>query len=604
MAFTFSNAQDKYRKRAVNTVVGDWWIGCYVTGVSSGATGILVNFASDFDGEVTSFTMFLLTATDFSTLETCNITNGGSFVQGSGAGTLTTKATMQVTGTLDTDTTVDLSKNMGAVGPYGGKLVTTVNMVGGVPSDSYKWDRDITVTAGSTISVGDYLQIDNELLLVNLKPSTNVARCRRSWRQNDTFGNSPAHVNGSNVYRVGMNLTGVTNINLWGYIRIDDEYVRIISSEYAPTYMVERGQLGSTIAEHTSGASVYYVDESFFYQCYNASVSNVWGYDSLVAGRMNLSCNIILGHPTQATPTVAVSALETIAGTSSILMIGYNDTTRRTKLSIGKGDTTDEIRSMQGSNVLFNGLDTNCISRAIVGTRYGSLDVFCSNTKDISHYDGGCFIRSTSTDAVEVLSSGVNDHQTIWRDILTHSNLNPSSTLITYSRLMVSDAEYGCYFVYGFAEPNILDFRLLNTSQDAFAFVDAFNKNFINSSVDVYNMDGYWADPIYNDKKTVDITIKNLDGSPIPNVSIKAWNVSGTLVIDQTTDSLGQIPQQLITIKVRNMTIPLNTIYNPFRFFISKPGWRELQFTHTFTKQVEWVLTLMDYELSEDIQYQ
>jgi hypothetical protein len=191
---------------------------------------------------------------------------------------------------------------------------------------------------------------------------------------------------------------------------------------------------------------------------------------------------------------------------------------------------------------------------------------------------------------------------TLWYDIIAHNqgSFNPSSARMLFDNITIRDGEYGIYFVYGFAAPVIWNCEITRCQLDAFAFIDANTKTFVNSNVNVFNMSGYWASPIYDNRKTIDILCTTEAGIPIEGVSIKFWDKDGTLVIDEVTDSAGVITQQLLLVQRNDMVTGIATDYNPFKVVVTKEGWKDKDFEIEITEEKVIEFVMENPGLSED----
>jgi len=356
-----------------------------------------------------------------------------------------------------------------------------------------------------------------------------------------------------------------------------------------------RAQLGSVIADHNQPKDVYKIDESIFYQCYKSSVDGGWGYDSIVNGRLNLNCNIIIGKANASAITIAHSVRESLECTGSLFVCGRDQTTKRTICQIGCGDETDEKTAFNGSSSTFQGLDANCIIKKMVGTQFGTLNILAGIiNNDVFHFDGGAVVRSSVNGQLNIISADMaGTRNTTWRDLVnTQQGFNPSSSRVTWGAISITDTEYGFYFVYGFVEPEIWYAKIQRTDYDAFAFVDALRKTFVNSEVNVFNMTGFWAIPVYISKKTIDITCHTESGIPIDNVSVKIWDSTGALVVNEISDSVGVIAQQKVQVASFDMTDYSSIVNNPFKVVVTKAGWAEILFYETISEPLTYIFVL------------
>lgn len=104
----------------------------------------------------------------------------------------------------------------------------------------------------------------------------------------------------------------------------------------------------------------------------------------------------------------------------------------------------------------------------------------------------------------------------------------------------------------------------------------------------------FWVRTLFN-------VLESTDKTAIENASIKVYNVNGDLVIDELTDSLGQVGYDgTIMVKERegihttagSTSATTWTYYNPFRIVISKQGYETIDFEMDLTKKQELTFEL------------
>ena len=554
MAFTITNTLNQYQYLEHDySLTGEYWIGMNLYGQDSGAFGMVVGCDIDWAAYPTIFHVLLTSATKFIIGEYVSAGVTGEFRINSLGYPDLIIPTIVVQGSDETDSTINLSRAVGNVGKYGGLLITTLSAP--ITKNPYiRYDATISVSFvdGSDILEKDLLLIDSEILKVSSKPSANVALCNRFYLQDKTA--TTTHSSGTNVYRISIHFDGTGTWATRGdMIKIDSEYLWCIDRA---NNFYERGHFGSTVATHAAPADVYIPDQNLFSKIYAASVAGGWGYATTANNKMNFACQIIIGRTDQNKPTIAWSCLEVVQSKFNCVVIGKSAlATRYTNFQVGIGDKTNDKRSARGSILLFGitGSGYMATNIGIIVTRFGSVDIYASIVWGHLSYSGGSFISSISeSNVTSYATDNPSDKMLTYRDIICKGATNPSNAMITYDRYMTSDVQYGTYFLYGSSDSIVWNAAFTNVFCDAFAFVATGLKTFVNSNVNVFNMDGFWGACTYKDNKTIDFKCISEKGILIDGVSIKVYDVFGNKIIDALTDVNGVTPQYQITIGERD----------------------------------------------------
>lgn len=606
MAFSFANTPNTYSKWTVSNVTGNVAAGDLITGATSGATGLVITFTLDFVSNILQVWFVVLSGGPFTaTGETINFSSGGSMSLNNGGEVYNSALnTIWVSGTQESASGSSLTKAAGNVGSWGG-VDTTANL----NEDLDTTELGVDVTSGAAFSVGEFIQIDDEIMSISSISSNTLTVVRgRMWTTKAT------HTNGTDIYRVSLKVTDADrDFEKYDYIKIDSEYMMVVHIDATNNVIVAtRGEFGTTIATHASTTAINTMDRSLFYQCYNASVSGGWGYDSLISGRMFLNCNILIGRPDQANPVFAHSSMETIETTGSIFVSG-KDATDYTWVQIGAGIEDVVGSSAEGSCITCKGdlFDT----LGLCNTRFGKIYAYASNISKVSSYDGGVFQRcnikshkkanySYDTAGINCFSIGYGTVNTKWTDIVVAGGTayNPGSARMEFSRLLAAVSDYVIYFLQSGnppANPAIYELSVENSDYEVFSFVDGGNKYIINpGEVRISLWSGFWSATFYYEQYTVDMLVQSPDGTPVPNVSVKAWDSGGTLRVNTTTDANGVITTQTLT---RNYKPNAGAVtnYEPFKWVINKSGWQVDIFEDTLDEQKDYVVTLKNMQVQE-----
>lgn len=596
--YTITNSPTLHKKWDVASVSGDWNIGDVITGRTSSAKGMLQNAVIGLSGNLTSVHFIVLSGTftatgeiiDFASGGQCNLTNGGETYSSD-------HDSIWVQGTSDTDSGETITHNMGDVGIWGA-IDSTTELDEYIASDETDW----IVKNGAVFSVGQVLLVDEELVSISSKPAANrIVVVRHCHNTSET-----THDANTTIYIVSMEVSDLdASLALGGIIRVDDEYMLVVEVDRTnDVALVIRGMFGSTIATHTSGASIYNVEDDLFNKIYEASAANGWGYVTCENGRIKADCQIYIGDPEQTSITRCLSKNETVNCVGSVFCVG--NSSYDSELMSGRGVVEKPEYIAEGSTIRCQGdiFDANGIASTKNGKVYlfsSEISLVCSWENLITERVTVSPIKHESDDSYQgnmilfrTKSLGAPSKMTYWRDVLnSFGAYNSGSALIEYDRIRVGSGTYGLYFLTsGNANPEIYDLSIDSSTWEVFSFADGGNKYIINSgTVNIERWLGFWASTYYYEQYTVDITIQTKDGIAIPNVSVKAWDNAGTLVVDETTNASGQIATQTLTRNYKPNSGSV-TNYEPFKWALTKAGWREQIFDENLDEQKIWIFTM------------
>jgi len=590
--YTISNALTTCEEWNGNTFSGNYAVGDLVTGAVSGAKAIMESLRVNLGGSPNGLNFIIKSGGPFSAGETVNFSSGGSCVISSRIST-NAKNIIQVTGL---ESAVSASSTTESIGTEAGvDIGLTINDAGGVNETDNPW----TVNNGGLVTIGDFFLCDSEIVRCSNKTGNDINLAR------GLYGSGRAsHVDGSTLYRVSFTITTGTDVNVGDILLIDSEYMEVMQRmPNNQVYCHERGVWGSTVATHTSATAIDVVDKDFFYRVYAADQASGWGLTSLVNNRAVFDCDIIIGDPEQASITRALTRAETAIITGAIMPCGGS--TYDTVFQSGLGYLDKKQSNVDGSTIKCQ--NEVFISDNILSTRFGQAYLYASNVSGIHFFDGGIAQRcngfpypksdgSYETTNMTVYQFGYGVQTSYLRDLLVkYGAFNPGSPRIEFERLIAGDNDYGLYFLTsGAAEPEIYDLSFYQSGDEAFAFVDGANKYIINpGAINIGLWSGFWSAAFYWEQYTVDMLVQTAEGTPVQNVSVKAWNNVPTNIVSQTTGADGTITQQIIT---RNYKpdVSAKTNYEPIKWVISKRGWETYIFEDTIAEQKEYVITLQN----------
>ena len=100
---------------------------------------------------------------------------------------------------------------------------------------------------------------------------------------------------------------------------------------------------------------------------------------------------------------------------------------------------------------------------------------------------------------------------------------------------------------------------------------------------------------------SLNLKVTDEDGNPIPNASVKIWDKNNNLVVNETTDVNGQIPEQILNYGYYDQAhgnIPV--MHTPHVLQLSKPGFRSYKLRFTAGSPITWTIKLSHLSVCVD----
>mgnify|MGYP000209185516 CR=1 FL=1 len=94
---------------------------------------------------------------------------------------------------------------------------------------------------------------------------------------------------------------------------------------------------------------------------------------------------------------------------------------------------------------------------------------------------------------------------------------------------------------------------------------------------------------------TFNLKVVDAEGNPIPNVSVKIWDKNGNLVVNETTDSEGKIPEQILTYGYYDQEHGNTPVmFTPHTIRIHHRDYPPREFKFIVDKPIDWTISLKD----------
>jgi len=571
-------------------------IGDLVTNATATATGIITwLYRIQFQMGDVYQAQILVVSGSFSALDECTTNNGGFFVL-YGTPTTATEDTIVVDGTDDAD--------------------STANLTGAISSSV----ETLYVTDYSVLPALRYIRLDSEWIFILAAVNGSVS---------STF----ATASSNRLYKVGHGLsTGqVIRLTTTGtlptglstgvgyYVKKQDNNYFTVSltlggDDVAVTHpsgsgthtftlqddlTVKRGMFGTTAASHADDIDIFILNENIADAICIEDAAQSWGLCDKSSGKYSIGAHVMVGRPDQTGKTIALSVLDRV--TSQNLYVA-GDKTYGTIFQSGVGWVDPGVGVYQG--LYFNGCNwlfddlfqfrdslMNIYGGSLIAapaaswTQCGACNIM---TASLASLDYGGFPVFSNRQACKVYRSWVNNQ----RISVSSMELDWSGIYINYKIRQES-----VYFLASGGDSTVRNVETVDSTYDVgmFAFAAGGTKTFIDCDVSL-SFGQYLAQITCIHQKSLSMNAITPEGVAVPNVSIKVYDKNGVEVVNTTTDSLGWCSEKLVTVYNTDDDVDLN----PFKFVITKPGWKSKVFDLQVQEPKRLEFTLINDERSED----
>jgi len=353
------------------------------------------------------------------------------------------------------------------------------------------------------------------------------------------------------------------------------------------------------------------------------------------------------------------------SGSNTIKVVGFSESSPCTFEDIYQADVSNGwgVVSKQGDNQYYFGctlqigdgstetwlIDTNKMIYEDVGmflyikgnghVRFGKV---INSEKKIT--SGGCFIytKNGNTYIIEMAKNSYielysttlsarnrvffdtspNTHAKIWNCNFEHIDFSGNPAQMDIYRLYFVHSNYGlkgiftsaedirladvCYATewYNQHEPVTMKNIATDKKEQYSFYLTSCTANFYIIDTD-WKWIGYFhyssSAKVYR-QYTFNLKVVDENGNPINDAKVKVYNKSGNLVLENTTDADGQIPEQIITRGYYDQAHG-NTLvdFSPHMLVVEKEGYETYTIQFTPTEAIDWQISLKKIE-EQDIE--
>jgi len=350
------------------------------------------------------------------------------------------------------------------------------------------------------------------------------------------------------------------------------------------------------------------------------------------------------------------------SGSNTIKVVGFSESSPCTFEDIYQADVSNGwgVVSKQGDNQYYFSctlqigdgstetwlIDTNKMIYEDVGmflyikgnghVRFGKV---INSEKKIT--SGGCFIYTKNKNTymiemaqnsyIELYSSTLsasdrvffdtspNTHAKIWNCNFEHIDFSGNPAQMDIYRLYFVHSLYGLKGIFTSAEDIRLadvDYptkwfnqhepvtmkNIVTDKEERYSFsLTSCTANFYIIDTD-WKWTGYFSDAsakVYR-QYTFNLKVVDENGNPIDGAKVKVYDKSGNLVLENTTDTSGQIPEQIVTRGYYDQAHGSTLVdFSPHTLVIEKEGYETYTMQFTPTEAIDWQVSLKKAEEQE-----
>jgi len=338
-----------------------------------------------------------------------------------------------------------------------------------------------------------------------------------------------------------------------------------------------------------------------FEDIYQADVANGWGVVSKQGdNQYEFRCKLQIGDGTNETWFADTSKEISHTINDNFVYIPSHGHFRC-------GVIVDEVNktTKDGCFIYTNSSDKYIIEFANGGTLelYSTTISAESSTKIQSTYGGGGHrIWNCNMIHVEVGGTGTPPEVDFYRTNWQSSLAGPSFTTINASDILISDCTYGTIWFSIYTPVTIKNYRMIGETYSFLCF-------HLDADLYAINVECKWkplwylsnAGKIYR-QYTFNLKVVDEAGNPIPGASVKIWDNAGNLVVNETTDSNGRIPEQILTYGYYDQDHGSTPVMiTPHTIRIHHQDYPPKEFQFVADEPIDWTISLKDRPKSSGI---
>jgi hypothetical protein len=422
--------------------------------------------------------------------------------------------------------------------------------------------------------------------------------------KNTDDSDSTANLNGTiNASVTTVVHTSYAGIPALSYIRIDSEWMFVLTSDSATTLEVKRAMFGTTAASHTTGADIYIMG-NFPESLYALDVAKGWGKVAKSNGKYVCSARLIIGRPDQTAVTLIVSSLYLLECTDVSIA---GSITYGTIAQLGLGWVDDGWGIYTG--YYFNGgtlyyVNLTSYENAMLNL-FGATAYKCSTT-GMTLFFGLMNIMTSflnALDTTDYIGFGNAKQCKMYRSWINNQRISASSIMLDWEDIWENFKveQETVYFLQSGGDTTFRNFEMVDSAFDLgiFGFAASGTKTYIDCILNE-NTSGFWSGVLTVFKKTVAMNAVTPEGTAIPNVNIKIFDKNLLLVHDVTTDALGEVDVQEVMYMYLDDDLVTMHDMNPFKFVVTKAGWKDKAFDVEIYESKVYEFVMENAGLTED----
>jgi len=235
---------------------------------------------------------------------------------------------------------------------------------------------------------------------------------------------------------------------------------------------------------------------------------------------------------------------------------------------------------------------------------YGTLELYSSliNSKAYLQIDSSKINKIWNSIIIGSYCSGfptpqVNIYNVLWSSALYGVQISP----INASDVTIVNCYYGMYLKAMHSNYYISNFKMIDETYSFRTYNFKGNLYVIDSDCKWSFYWGYASSGKVYQQYSFNLKVIDPGGNPIQGATVKIWDVNNNLVVNETTDANGQIPEQILTYGYYDQDHgDTPVMLTPHTIKISKPGYQTYKKKFAVNKKIDWLIRLIHSNVCVD----
>ena len=168
------------------------------------------------------------------------------------------------------------------------------------------------------------------------------------------------------------------------------------------------------------------------------------------------------------------------------------------------------------------------------------------------------------------------------------------SKIADADNVILQKGTYGFYFYIYSGTSTVRNVKIQDFTYDFRLYLTANDNVYAIDTECSWNLYWWWMaqGKLYR-QYTFNLKVVDKAGNPIPNAAVKIWDKNNNLVVDETTNSNGEISEQTLTYGYYDQAHGNTPVmHTPHTIKITKDGYQTYEKKFTLDKKIDWMIAL------------